>query len=179
MAQLLFTVENQVITRTDDFIVAAKSQNYLYAGFTFSADWGSSSRIAIFKSGCNSYEIILDANNECLVPWESLTHPGNLYVSVYSGDRITTNKARVPVQSTGYTGHAQSTSDPTVDVHAALLERMDDIDEHIDDSVAAALEEAKESGEFDGPKGDKGDKGDPGVELYVSGVDLIINTDIS
>ena len=161
-AQLTFEIDNQTITRTDSFKVVAKSQNYLYASFTFSAEWEDITKIAVFKSSCDSYEIYLDENDECVVPWESLMHAGNMYVSVFGGDRITTNKARVPVYATGYTENVSTTQDPTIDVYTSLINRMDNIDDHIDDSVAAALEDAKESGEFDGPKGDKGDKGDTG-----------------
>lgn len=138
-AQLTFEIDNQTITRTDSFKVVAKSQNYLYASFTFSAEWEDITKIAVFKSSCDSYEIYLDENDECVVPWESLMHAGNMYVSVFGGDRITTNKARVPVYATGYTENVSTTQDPTVDVYTSLISRMDNIDEHIDDKVDSVM----------------------------------------
>lgn len=157
--QLTFSVQNQIITRTDDFKPVAKSQNYLRASFTFSDDWGNDDKIAIFHVGNDNYEMILDSENECLVPWEALVVARNMYVSVYSGDRITASEALVKILPTGYTERVSATEDPSIDVYSSLLSRMNAIDEDIVNQVNVALAEAKESGEF---KGDKGDTGEPG-----------------
>lgn len=157
--QLTFNVQNQIITRTDNFQPVAKSQNYLRASFTFSDDWGNDDKIAIFHVGNDNYEMILDSENECLVPWEALVVARNIYVSVYSGDRITASEALVKILPTGYTERVSATQDPSIDVYSSLLFRMNAIDEDIVSQVDAALAEAKESGEF---KGDKGDPGEPG-----------------
>lgn len=157
--QLTFNVQNQIITRTDNFQPVAKSQNYLRASFTFSDDWGNDDKIAIFHVGNDNYEMILDSENECLVPWEALVVARNIYVSVYSGDRITASEALVKILPTGYTERVSATQDPSIDVYSSLLSRMNAIDEDIVSQVDAALAEAKESGEF---KGDKGDPGEPG-----------------
>jgi len=159
MAQLRFKIEHQIITRVDNFLPVAKSQNYLRASFTFSDDWGDNDKIAIFHAGNDSYEMILDSENECLVPWEVLTTAGNMYVSVYSGDRITATKALVKILPTGYTEEVSATQNPTIDVYSSLLSRMNAIDKNIVSQVNVALTEAKESGDF---KGDKGDTGEPG-----------------
>ena len=131
-AQLLFTVKNQTITRTDNFRPVAKSQNYLRAGFEFSEDWGINDKIAIFRSGSVSYEMLLDSNNECVVPWEVLTDPGWLYVSAYSGDRITSGSARVTVYETGYTENVSPTQDPTRDTYTLLMERIEIVERMAD-----------------------------------------------
>lgn len=157
--QLTFNVQNQIITRTDNFQPVAKSQNYLRASFTFSDDWGNDDKIAIFHVGNDNYEMILDSENECLVPWEALVVARNIYVSVYSGDRITASEALVKILPTGYTERVSATQDPSIDVYSSLLSRMNAIDEDIVSQVDAALAEVKESGEF---KGDKGDPGEPG-----------------
>ena len=157
--QLTFSVQNQIITRTDDFKPVAKSQNYLRASFTFSDDWGDDDKIAIFHVGNDNYEMILDSENECLVPWEALVVARNMYVSVYSGDRITASEALVKILPTGYTERVSATEDPSIDVYSSLLSRMNNIDKNIVTQVNVALTEAKESGDF---KGDKGDTGEPG-----------------
>lgn len=157
--QLTFSVQNQIITRTDDFKPVAKSQNYLRASFTFSDDWGDDDKIAIFHVGNDNYEMILDSENECLVPWEALVVARNMYVSVYSGDRITASEALVKILPTGYTERISATEDPSIDVYSSLLSRINSIDEDIVNQVDVALTKAKESGDF---KGDKGDTGEPG-----------------
>ena len=154
--QLTFSVQNQIITRTDDFKPVAKSQNYLRASFTFSDDWGDDDKIAIFHVGNDNYEMILDSENECLVPWEALVVARNIYVSVYSGDRITASEALVKILPTGYTERVSATQDPSIDVYSSLLSRMNAIDEDIGDlgdlettdksSLVGAINEAAQSG---------------------------------
>lgn len=139
-AQLTFEIYNQLITRTDNYQPVAKSQNFLRAAFTFESDWGNADKIAIFQAGRKTYEVILDDNNECTVPWEVLTHSGNFFVSVYSGDRITATKVPVLVLPTGYTDKVDTPQDPSVDVYSALIGRMDSIDEHIEEFVEEAVE---------------------------------------
>lgn len=154
--QLTFSVQNQIITRTDDFKPVAKSQNYLRASFTFSEDWGDDDKIAIFHVGNDNYEMILDSENECLVPWEALVVARNMYVSVYSGDRITASEALVKILPTGYTERVSATQDPSIDVYSSLLSRMNTIDKNIGDldeldttdksSLVNAINEARGTG---------------------------------
>lgn len=127
-AQLKFAITNQIIKRTDHFRPAALSQNYLRAGFTFSEDWDDDAdKIAIFTTQCGrSYEVILDENDECGVPWEILTEPGYFFVSAYSGDRITATKASVYIEDTGYVEDPTATSDPSIDIYAQLQELIDE-----------------------------------------------------
>ena len=127
-AQLTFAITNQIIKRTDHFRPAALSQNYLRAGFTFSEDWDDDAdKIAIFTTQCGrSYEVILDENDECGVPWEVLTSPGYFFVSAYSGDRITATKASVYIEDTGYVEDPTATSDPSIDIYAQLQELIEE-----------------------------------------------------
>lgn len=127
-AQLTFAITNQIIKRTDHFRPAALSQNYLRAGFTFSEDWDDDAdKIAIFTTQCGrSYEVILDENDECGVPWEVLTSPGYFFVSAYSGDRITATKASVYVEPSGYVDDPTATSDPSIDIYTQLQELIEE-----------------------------------------------------
>jgi len=98
-AQLQFSVSNQSITRTDEFRVVAESIDYLYAQFTFlTEEWSGKTITAQFRSDKSdkTHEYILDDENKCLVPWESLNLQGGgyIYVSVFAGALITTNRAK-------------------------------------------------------------------------------------
>lgn len=154
MAHLIFRVVHQVIARVDDFKPVAKSQNYLRAEFTFSDDWGNDDKIAVFSAQGKNYEVILDEDNACFVPWEALTEAGQMYVSVYSGDRITASKARVDVYCTGFPdGDTSSTSEPSVDVYKVLTEKIVKIETYIDDlglivqdGILCAVYEDEEAG---------------------------------
>ena len=124
----------------------AKSVNYLYAGFTFSSDWPEeTARIAIFKMGGKAYKVLLDENNECIVPWEVLVNPGNMLVSVCSGNRITATDAKVQILQSGFTDKEITTQDPSIDVYTSLMDRMDmrqpemcfiGHDDHVDENMS-------------------------------------------
>lgn len=137
MAQLNFYVKNQIITRDDCFMPVARSQNYLKAAFKFSNDWNDITKIAIFTVRATTYEVILDDNGECTVPWEALTDPGILEVSVYGGDRITANCAKVEILKTGYTEQVTSTRKPSVDVFEKLIGKIDDLSDAINPRVSS------------------------------------------
>lgn len=102
MAQLQFEVINQTVNRVDTFKPVAKSQNYLYAHFDFLTDEWNDTVTAIFTKGEESFEVLLDNNKDCLVPWEVLEEGGDVYVSCFCGDLVTTTNSRVFIAETGY-----------------------------------------------------------------------------
>lgn len=130
MAQLLFQVDGQIISRTDKFRPASKSKKYLRAKFTFSDDWGDGTKTAQFvntRDG-HTYDEILNEYGECDVPWEVLQYDhSKVLVSAFSGDRITTNEAVVMLEKSGYRENG-SHSKVTPDVYAQIIDRMDDIE---------------------------------------------------
>lgn len=100
---MLFTVTNQSIVRTDTNLVVADSINYLYATFSFSGDWNQA-KTAIFRKLITgeAYEEIL-TEDRCLVPYQVLIGPGDFTVSVYSGNLHTANTALINLCPSGYT----------------------------------------------------------------------------
>lgn len=145
MATLTFQVQNQQMRRTDSFYVVAGSRNYLYASFAFSADWGTGTKTAQFHNPCESsktYEVILEQNNTCLVPWEVISAPGTVEVTVFGGDLITTNTARFLVHESGYDEDGESGQDPTPSVYQQIIDRMDGIEADMDEATAEAKEAA-------------------------------------
>lgn len=152
MPTLTFDVQNQVIRRTDNFKVIAGSQNYLYAHFTFTSDWGDGTKTAQFYAECSDdppYDVILDQNNTCLIPWEVLQYGDTrVRVDVFAGTRITTNYAVFRVHEDGYMDGGSSSQPPTPDVYAQIIDRMDDVEaivEQAADRAEAAAEAAASS----------------------------------
>jgi len=152
MPTLTFDVQNQVIRRTDNFKVIAGSQNYLYAHFTFTSDWGDGTKTAQFYAECSDdppYDVILDQNNTCLIPWEVLQYGDTrVRVDVFAGTRITTNYAVFRVHEDGYMDGGSSSQPPTPDVYAQIIERMDDVETAVEqaaDRAEAAAEAAETS----------------------------------
>lgn len=102
MAQLLFEVTHQFINRTDTFKPVAASENYLLAHFDFLTDEWNDTVTAIFTKNDKSYNMLLDTNNECLVPWELLTEGGDIYVSCFCDGLVTSSSSRIFVADSGY-----------------------------------------------------------------------------
>lgn len=118
---ITFSVENQIIKRTDCRQVVADSQNYLRASFSFTNDW-SGIITAFFTHGDDTYAMILDEDNTCLVPWEVIKADG-FTVSCVCGSRLTANTASVYVQESGYR-EGKTPQEPTPDVYEQLLARL-------------------------------------------------------
>ena len=117
---LTFNINKQLIRRTDCEIPVAKSENYLYAQFTFSEEW-IGTKTAIFNNG-TPYSVQLDEDNKCLVPWEVITASG-FSVSVFCGQRITANVEFVGVLPTGYI-EGQTPEPPTLTVYEQIIEEL-------------------------------------------------------
>lgn len=100
--------------------IVANSKNYLKAHFnTLGDDW-ERPITAIFKSGDDIYNVILDDNDMCLVPWEVLKDVTSVSVSAFSGDLHTANKVVFNVEESGYE-EGLTPGEPTPDVYQQLI----------------------------------------------------------
>lgn len=139
MAQLHFQIENQWISRTDNFKVVGKSKNYLYAEFSFLTDEWEGTATALFHSKLldKPKEMVIGQDSICQVPWEVLDteEEGEFFVSVFCGDLVTANKSRVHVHESGYSDDSESSEPPTPSVYAQIIERMDGIEDAVEDAT--------------------------------------------
>lgn len=130
--KLLFTVNKQLIKRTDNETLVQDSSNYVTAKFTFDTDWADLTKKALFgtitEEGYVTYCEELDENNECTVPWETLQN-NELFVSVYGTNEddklVTVNKEIVYLLESGYTTDVTPTHDPTPDVFSKIFGLLD------------------------------------------------------
>lgn len=133
--KLMFNVCHQTCMRQDVQNAVADSVNYLTAKFTFETeDWNSTTKTAVFKNGPLVKNIILDANNECIVPAEVID-ANYLYVSVFGvkeiNYRITTNFAMVQIDKSGFIegdGAAELTPSLVEQLEGAIAEKTDPSD---------------------------------------------------
>lgn len=101
---LTFTVDKQILKRTDTDKAIADSVKYLTATFTFSEDWTGTTKTVLFNHETVTYAMILESDT-CVVPWEVI-HSDYFRVSAYGvkdDERITTNNVTVYVGESGYT----------------------------------------------------------------------------
>lgn len=155
MMTLSFTLNRQIIIRTDGNKLVAGSQNYVRAKFTdICGDW-TRPITAIFSG----YTQLLDDSGECIIPWEAVQSAGSLTVSAFCGSLHTANSVSIPILPTGYT-QGQTPQPPTPDVYAQLTEIAQNA---ID--VAQSVRDEADAGDFDGPPGPQGEPGADGVQI--------------
>lgn len=139
-----FTINHQTIERTDSFQVVGDSYHYLLAKFCFASPEWTGIKTAIFRRGDDAHEMILE-NDACYVPWEVLQGEGVFYVSVFCGDLVTANMARVNVYQSGYGSDLESAHAPTAGVYAQILDALDNVQQTLDTVIEDAESAASDA----------------------------------
>lgn len=116
--QLRFTVDGQEI-RARPVTVVADSRNYLVAEFVFSGDWEGLEKTAVFEQASGVVYHVLVQDGTCTVPAEVIQVPW-FRVSVFGGDRLTTNRVEVSVCQSGFLPGVTPPA-PTPDIYDQLL----------------------------------------------------------
>lgn len=130
-AQLLFEVTHQIINRIDTFKPVADSRNYLIAHFNFLTDEWTDVITVVFTKDDMSYKVLLDSNNECLVPWELLVEGGDIYVSCYCNNLVTATSSRITVVDSGYVEDAENTEPPTPNIYDQIISKFNELKEDL------------------------------------------------
>lgn len=159
---ITFELSHQLIHRTDQNCLASGSRNYVYAKFELLTDDWAAPITAVF----GNYSVILDSENQCLVPWEVLASPGTFSVSAFCADLHTATCTPVTVHPSGYI-EGQTPQPPTPSVYAELA---DMVQQAVD--TANSVQQRADAGEFNGPPGEPGPQGPKGQDGTVSFSDL-------
>lgn len=143
--KIQFTVTNQHIEAKTTGKIVADSRNYLEAVFFFvSPEWENLAKTVVFSTKFGTYNVILE-NGTCMVPPECII-AGEMEVSVFGGDRVTTDVAKVKVHPSGYR-KGETPPAPTPDVYAQILEKLQSVQagevspEDIASAVTSYMEE--------------------------------------
>ena len=97
---LRFTVNGQEL-KSYPVTVVADSRNYLLAEFAFGPDWEEIEKTAVFQAASGAVYHMLVQDGVCSVPEEVIRVPW-FRVSVFGGDRLTTNRAEISVCQSGF-----------------------------------------------------------------------------
>lgn len=159
---ITFELSHQLIHRTDQNCLASGSRNYVYAKFDLLTNDWAAPITAVF----GNYSVILDSENQCLVPWEVLASPGTFSVSAFCADLHTATCTPVTVHPSGYI-EGQTPQPPTPSVYAELT---DMVQQAVD--TANSVKQQADAGEFDGAQGEPGPQGPKGQDGTVSFSDL-------
>lgn len=117
-----FTVTNQHIESKTNGKIVADSKNYLEAVFFFvTSEWENIVKTVVFRTKIGTYNVVLDGDS-CFVPPECVI-AGETEVSVFGGDRVTTDVAKVKIFPSGYR-IGETPLAPTPDVYAQITEKL-------------------------------------------------------
>lgn len=138
--------------------IVADSIGFVEFMFEFSDDWNTYDKVAQFKHGGKTYNMLL-SEDKCLLPAE--VKSGICSVSVFgyiagSAERGTTTELIFYVTPSGFDPDGSTPIPPTPDLYAQLLDTISN--EHIADAVYEYLTKNPP------PKGDKGDPGEKGEQ---------------
>jgi len=99
-----FTVEEQTLEREDNQILASYSKNFVRCVFKCGCYWSDIYKYALFSDVSNKKYIVdlgYGSIVQCHIPTDALK--GNYFsVSVFGGDRLTTNQETVLVEPSGF-----------------------------------------------------------------------------
>lgn len=130
-----FHIKNKIITLDENTLppdgVVGDNTDYT-ANFFFDDGWLGVEKTARFI-GKNGHKDVILENDSCKIPREALKS-GLLLVGVYAGDLQTTTPARVPIRASILDKDGLP-ADPTPDVYAQLLKRLDALYESSGSSV--------------------------------------------
>ena len=136
-----FKVHQQTLLAPYPPTVVSRSQDYLKAQFVFTEDWENTQKIAQFVRDDLKYNIMLDSDNTCLVPWELIVTKGSFSVTVWGNNYpnkdniiITTNKLDISINPDGLDDELLP-KDPTIGVEGGLLAQCQEYAEQAGESA--------------------------------------------
>lgn len=187
---ILYANKNQLAVRKKEPVTSG-SVNVYHVRFDFSEDWDGMSRTAIFRAGAESRAVLLQDDNQTVIPWEVLKVPNlPLYCGVYGtiDNRVVlpTIWANLGTILDGVPGDSPGSKPPTPDLWEQELAKKGDTLDYdglnlslmSGDKPLSTVQITGGGGYIPvpgppgppgpqgdpGPQGPKGDKGDPGKD---------------
>lgn len=138
MIKTEYTINDQILERTDDTTIIAQSKNIVKTLFHFNGTiWDNIDKFAIFTDSWGNKTTIHLGKAEtcsCIIPNGCLN--GTFFkLTVYGGDLITTNDVTIPLMSSGYTKHHHHTNNCGHDEKDIFVDIFTRLDNTIDNIV--------------------------------------------
>lgn len=159
-------VKNRIITCKKELV--EDNVDTFSLVFDFDSMWeGYTKRITFFNDGIEEHSsnpIEIPLEDSCIIPWEVIQSPGNLYLSI-KGTKQDTNEViltqlmnnPIKVNIAGLSGGVVP-AEPTPDMVTLIMSTAQEAKD-----IAQSVKDDADAGKFIGPPGPKGDKGDPGT----------------
>lgn len=133
MINLYFNAEKQILTRTDREDLASNSREIHQCNFDLSDDWANMQITAVFKYMGRKWDVLLAADNTCVVPAEVLAGQEGFAVGLYGvreDQVITSTLITVPVSKGANVGGIAPQITPSM--YDQIMAKIEDIEEEIE-----------------------------------------------
>lgn len=113
-------------------MTSGSSKTYL-AQFYFSPEWDDLQKLAVFRVGDTSVEVVLDKTNRCYIPWEVLTIPrASIEIGVYGSRNGDVSLPTIWVKTKPILEGIKTgieAQEPSPDIYQQLLEKLQLLDD--------------------------------------------------
>lgn len=130
MTQIYINCTDQVLNATARPHIASGGVNEDRIQFTFCDLWAGYIKTAVFyREEDEVYHVLLDENDTSIIPHEVLKDPGVLHVGVFGiKDNVTRTSFMLRyLVGEGAITEATAVSDPTPDIYAQIMSRLNDL----------------------------------------------------
>lgn len=145
---MILQATGQELIIVDKTLVVSGTVGVYTAQFELSDEWTDYAITAVFKSAVNgTYEVLLDSNNECTIPYEVIAQPDFLQIGIYGvngADRYPAIYTERIYINTG-TEQGEPPSEPTQDLYDQMLNLVQQAN-----TIAANVQAQADNGDFDG-----------------------------
>ena len=152
-------------------VATSGSVRTVTAAVAFDSTWADfPTKTAIFASGATVKQVLLDAQNTCVVPWEVLERDGNLEIGVVgqNGGRIMPSVKTVVRIFEGIYTEGAVPGDPSPDIYEQIVQIMQETL-----SVAQSVRSDADAGKFNGRDGLDGKDGRDGEDYVLTEDDKV------
>ena len=160
MPKIKLIVEDTRLTLKAPARIVGTQVKYNTCKFDFGSEWTDFVKTAVFRTGDRTINMLLDEEDKCVVPWESVAEKGVLYVGVFGirgGIVIPTNFVILNIAEGSAGIHAPAP--PSLDVYMQIMQEMGDTRDYIDDVESAIVsKEQVRQDEYDAEEAGRNDR---------------------
>ncbi|MCM1237226.1 MAG: hypothetical protein NC489_44730 [Ruminococcus flavefaciens] len=124
MAKLQFKLDRQLLTLTNQDIIASGDSNFDSCIFTFDTSWDGFVKTAVFyQDKSNVQYMVLENDDTCMIPTAAMARAGRMYIGVFGIKDtavLTSSMTFIDIVEGAISGDTVST-EPTDDVFLAII----------------------------------------------------------
>lgn len=161
-ASLRLAVNHNELKLVKDIMTTERTIHGLVVNFDFrTPEWSELTKTASFIRDGKSYLVLLDAVDDCFIPWECLESKGTFTVGVFGvadGVRLTTNVLRFNVAESCMC-EGEEPAEPTPEIYEQILALCGE-----SNRIAQSVRDDVDAGKLNGKDGQPGKDGEPGKD---------------